>query len=211
MASINSVVLIGYVGRNPELRVASNGQSLAIVFVATNEKYKNTTTGEIKEVAEWHRVICWGRLAEIAKQYLKVGALIGIEGRVKTSQYQKDGLSTYSTDVIAHSIQFLDKKTIDSDGDSVSQVVMNAEEVESIDEDYGNHQHGKICKDCGALIPHERVKALPLALRCVECQSEYEKTHDSRVKAKEGFGGSRDDIKKMKASHWGEMVNRGRK
>jgi len=214
VASINSIVLIGNVGRVPEFLKTSNGYAVATIYIATTERYRNSKTDEIRSETEWHRVICWGRLAEIAKEYLTVGALICIQGRLNTSSYVKDGKPAYSTNVIASSIQFLSKKTTKDTPFKVGQINQSDDlgepnipaEVVS-----GHKEYGRICVSCGEIIPQARIDVAPATWRCISCQADHEKTHDGRRKVSEGFGGSREDIKKMKSSHWGEMVNRGRK
>jgi single-strand DNA-binding protein len=95
---LNKVTLIGNLGRDPEIKYASNGNAIANLAVATSESWKDKTTGERKENTEWHRVSLFGKLAELASQYLTKGSKIYIEGQLKTSKYQnKDGVDVYST------------------------------------------------------------------------------------------------------------------
>jgi len=95
---LNKVTLIGNLGRDPEVKYASNGNAIANLAVATSESWKDKQTGEKKEMTEWHRVSVFGKLAEVAGQYLKKGSKIYVEGQLKTTKYQdKDGKDTYST------------------------------------------------------------------------------------------------------------------
>ncbi len=97
---INRVTLLGNLGREPEVKYASNGNAIANLAVATSESWKDKQTGEKKEQTEWHRVSVFGKLAEIAGQYLHKGSKVYIEGQIKTTKYQdKDGKDVYSTSI----------------------------------------------------------------------------------------------------------------
>lgn len=115
MASINKVILIGNVGRSPEHRVTANGTSMTSISLATTDKYRDKQTGEMKESTEWHRVVFWGKLAEIANQLIRSGSQIYVEGRITTQKYQKEGVDHFSTSITAEILQVLGKKTADSD------------------------------------------------------------------------------------------------
>jgi single-strand DNA-binding protein len=107
MASVNKVILVGNLGRDPEVRYLPNGNAVANVTIATSSKYKNQA-GEMVEETEWHRVTFFGKLAEIVGQYLKKGRSIYVEGRIKTRKYtDKDGVEKYATDIIANEMQLL--------------------------------------------------------------------------------------------------------
>ena len=109
MASLNKVTLIGNLGADPVKREA-NGITVASFSVATTETWKDKTTGEKKEATEWHRISAFGKLAEIMLQYLKKGSQVYIEGKLKTSKYQKDGVDHYSTDIVADEMKMLGGK-----------------------------------------------------------------------------------------------------
>jgi len=115
MASINKVILIGNVGRAPEHRVTPNGSTMTIISLATSDRYKDKQSGEMKESTEWHRVVFWGKLAEIANQLIRSGSQIYVEGRITTQKYQKEGIDHFSTSITAESLQVLGKKPADSD------------------------------------------------------------------------------------------------
>ena len=101
MASVNKVILMGNLGRDPEVRYLPSGDPVANITIATSSRYKSKT-GEMVEETEWHRVTFFGRLAEIASQYLKKGRPVYVEGRIKTRKYtDKDGVEKYATDIIA--------------------------------------------------------------------------------------------------------------
>jgi single-strand DNA-binding protein len=107
MASVNKVILVGNLGRDPEVRYMPSGDAVANIALATSSKYKNKA-GEMVEETEWHRVSFFGRQAEIVGEYLKKGRSVYIEGRLKTRKYtDKDGVEKYATDIIASEMQML--------------------------------------------------------------------------------------------------------
>ena len=117
MASVNKVILVGNLGRDPEVRILPNGESVANIAIATSNKYKNRA-GEMVEETEWHNAVLFGRLAEIAGQYLKKGSSIYIEGRLKTEKYtDKNGVEKYQTKVIVGELKMLGGRTA-GDGES---------------------------------------------------------------------------------------------
>lgn len=108
MASINKVILIGNLGRDPEVRYTPNGAAICNITIATSRNWKDKTSGEKVEETEWHRVVFYDRLAEIAGEYLKKGRSVYVEGRLKTRKWQdKDGVEKYTTEVIADNMQLL--------------------------------------------------------------------------------------------------------
>jgi len=107
MASVNKVILLGNLGRDPEVRYLPSGDPITNVTIATSRRYKNKS-GEMVEETEWHRVAFFGRLAEIASQYLKKGNPVYVEGRIRTNKYtDKDGIEKYSTEIVANEMQLL--------------------------------------------------------------------------------------------------------
>lgn len=110
MASVNKVVLICTVGKDPEVRQAQNGTAICNISAATSRKYKDAQ-GNAQEETEWHRISLFGKMAELAGQYLKKGSMVYIEGRLRTRKYKdKDGIDRYVTEIIGEHLQFLDKK-----------------------------------------------------------------------------------------------------
>ncbi|MCF8206987.1 MAG: single-stranded DNA-binding protein [Methylotenera sp.] len=108
MASVNKVILIGNLGRDPEVRYNPNGAAWCTISLATTRNWKNRETGERQEETEWHRVVFNDRLAEIAGEYLKKGRPVYVEGRLKTRKWQdKEGRDTYTTEIIADQMQLL--------------------------------------------------------------------------------------------------------
>ena len=108
MASVNKVIIVGNLGRDPETRYMPNGEAVTNIAVATTESWKDKTSGEKKELTEWHRITFYRKLAEIAGQYLKKGSQIYIEGRLQTRKWtDKENVERYTTEIIADSMQML--------------------------------------------------------------------------------------------------------
>jgi single-strand DNA-binding protein len=108
MASINKVILIGNLGRDPETRYSADGAAITNVSVATTSQWKDKGTGEKREETEWHRVAFFGRLAEVAAEYLRKGSQVYIEGKLRTRKWQdKENQERYTTEVIADVMQML--------------------------------------------------------------------------------------------------------
>jgi single-strand DNA-binding protein len=111
MASVNKVILVGNLGKDPEVRYLPNGDQVTNITVATSEQWKDKQSGEQRESVEWHRVVFFRRLAEIAGQYLKKGSQIYIEGRLRTRKWQdKDGQDRYTTEIHADEMKMLGKR-----------------------------------------------------------------------------------------------------
>lgn len=109
MASVNKVIIVGNLGRDPEVRYSPDGAAICNVSIATTSNWKDKNTGERREDTEWHRVVFYNRLAEIAGEYLKKGRSVYVEGRLKTRKWQdKDtGVDRYSTEIVADQMQML--------------------------------------------------------------------------------------------------------
>jgi len=108
MASVNKVIIVGNLGRDPETRYATSGSAICNITVATSRQWKDKTSGEKKEETEWHRVVFYDRLAEIAGEYLKKGRPVYVEGRLKTRKWQdKEGVDRYTTEIVAEEMQLL--------------------------------------------------------------------------------------------------------
>ena len=115
MASVNKVILVGNLGRDPEVRYMPNGEAVANFSIATTENWKDKS-GVKQEKTEWHNIVMYRRLAEIAGEYLKKGRPVYIEGRLQTRKWEKDGVTRYSTEIIGDQMQMLGSK--DSGGSS---------------------------------------------------------------------------------------------
>ena len=105
-------MLIGHLGNDPDLHVTPNGNFVANFSIATNESYKDSNSGEFKERTEWHRVVVWGKLADICKQYLRKGTQVYIEGRLQTRSWddQKTGEKRYITEILCNELLMLGKQ-----------------------------------------------------------------------------------------------------
>jgi single-strand DNA-binding protein len=110
MKGVNKVILVGSLGADPETRYSSAGAAITNIRVAVNEQWKDKSSGEMQKRTEWIRIKFFGRLAEIAGEYLKKGSQVYIEGKLRTEEYEKDGIKRYSTDVIADEMQMLGGK-----------------------------------------------------------------------------------------------------
>jgi single-strand DNA-binding protein len=110
MASVNRVILVGNLGRDPELRYTAGGQPVASFSVATNERW-NDREGKTQERTEWHRIVVWGKQGENCANYLQKGRTVYIEGRLQTREWEdKEGQKRQTTEVVAQSVQFLDRR-----------------------------------------------------------------------------------------------------
>jgi single-strand DNA-binding protein len=108
MASVNKVIIVGNLGADPETKYTPGGDAITNIRVATTDKWKDKTSGEMKEATEWHRIAFFGRLAEVAGEYLKKGSQIYVEGSLRTRKWQdKDGQDRYSTDIRGDVMQML--------------------------------------------------------------------------------------------------------
>ena len=108
--TLNKVQLIGRLGADPELKYSPAGKAQATISLATNEAWKDAD-GNKKEATDWHRVVAWGKLAEIMGQYLKKGSLVYVEGKIKTRSYEQDGTKKYITEVNVHGMEMLGGKS----------------------------------------------------------------------------------------------------
>jgi single-strand DNA-binding protein len=117
MASVNKVIVIGNLGRDPETRYTPDGGAITNISVATTESWKDKS-GEKQEKTEWHRIAFFGKLAEVAGEYLKKGSQVYVEGRLQTRKWQdKDGNDKYTTEIVANSMQMLGSRPVAGDGE----------------------------------------------------------------------------------------------
>ena len=108
MASVNKVILVGNLGRDPEVRYSPDGAALCNVSIATTSSWKDKTSGERREETEWHRIVFYGRLAEVVGEYMRKGRPMYVEGRLRTRKWQnKEGVDQYTTEVVADQMQML--------------------------------------------------------------------------------------------------------
>ncbi len=110
MSGVNKVIILGHLGRDPETRYTNAGGAVANISVATSDVWNDKNTGERKERSEWHNVVAFNRLAEVAGEYLRKGSKVYIEGKLQTDKYEKEGVQHYSTKVICQQLQMLDSR-----------------------------------------------------------------------------------------------------
>jgi single-strand DNA-binding protein len=119
MSGVNKVILVGRLGKDPEVRNLENGATVANFTMATSETYKDKTTGEKKEITDWHNIVLWRGLAEIAQKYLHKGDMIYVEGKLRTRSWEKDGVTRYTTEIIGDNMTML--STRGGSGSSASE------------------------------------------------------------------------------------------
>ena len=110
MAVVNKVILVGRLGKEPEIRNLENGAAVANFTMATSEVYKDKVTGERKEITDWHNIVLWRGLAEITQKYLHKGDMVYIEGKLRTRSWEKEGVTRYTTEIIADNMTMLSTK-----------------------------------------------------------------------------------------------------
>lgn len=107
MSGVNKVILIGRLGKDPEVRSLESGVMVANFTLATSEVYRDRSSGERKETTEWHNIVLWRNLAEVAQKYLHKGDMVYIEGKLRTRTWEKDGVTRYTTEVVADNMTML--------------------------------------------------------------------------------------------------------
>jgi single-strand DNA-binding protein len=108
MAGVNKVILVGKLGKDPEVKYTPSGVTVAQFSIATSDEWKDKETGEKQERTEWHRIVAWRRLAEICGEYLRKGSQVYIEGKIQTRQWEdRDGNKRYTTEIVAQNMQML--------------------------------------------------------------------------------------------------------
>lgn len=117
MSGVNKVILVGRLGKEPEVRNLENGATVANFTMATSETYKDKTTGERKEITEWHNVVLWRGLAEIASKYLHKGDQVYIEGKLRTRSWEKDNVTRYTTEIVGDNMTLLGSKPAGANAD----------------------------------------------------------------------------------------------
>lgn len=131
MAGVNKVILIGNLGKDPEVRYLEGGTAVAKFTLATSENYKDKTTGEKKTLVEWHNIVVWRGLAEVAEKYLKKGSQIYIEGKLRSRQWQdKDGVNRYTTEIVADTLQMIGKRDDNTGNTQNSSSSTSSTEIE---------------------------------------------------------------------------------
>lgn len=125
MAGVNKVILVGRLGRDPEVRYTPDGTAVANFSIATSEEWRDKNSGDKKERTEWHRIVAWRRLGEICGQYLTKGREVYVEGKLQTRSYEQDGTTKYMTEIIASTVQFLGGRDDSGGGGGRGQVQNN--------------------------------------------------------------------------------------
>ena len=109
-SGINKVILVGNLGQDPEIKYTAGGAAVTTLSIATSDSWKDKESGMDQERTEWHRVVLWRRLAEVAGEYLKKGSKVYIEGQLQTRKWEQEGQTRYTTEIIARDMQFLDSR-----------------------------------------------------------------------------------------------------
>ena len=136
-SGINKVILVGNLGQDPEVKYTAGGAAVTTLSLATSESWKDKDTGQDQEKTEWHRVVLWRRLAEIAGEYLKKGSKVYIEGQLQTRKWEQDGQTRYTTEVVGRDMQFLDSR-----GNTSSD---NSSTYEDVNQDMGSQNLPDSC------------------------------------------------------------------
>tara|TARA_B100000809_G_scaffold257278_1_gene298557 strand:+ start:695 stop:1117 length:423 start_codon:yes stop_codon:yes gene_type:complete len=136
MSGINKVIVVGNLGHDPEMRHMPSGGAVTSISVATSKNWNDKETGERKERTEWHRIVFFNRLAEVADKYLKRGSKVYVEGELRTRQWEKDGQKQYRTEIVASEMQMLDSKSDSFDhGESASNKKSDDLPADDFDDD----------------------------------------------------------------------------
>ena len=131
-SGINKVILVGNLGQDPDVKYTAGGAAVTTLSIATSESWKDKDTGNDQERTEWHRVVLWRRLAEIAGEYLKKGSKVYIEGSLQTRKWEQDGITRYTTEVIGRDMQFLDSRGSANKSNSYDQSPPEEQEVQDV-------------------------------------------------------------------------------
>jgi single-strand DNA-binding protein len=110
MSGVNKVILVGRLGKDPEVRNLENGVTVTNFTIATSESYKDKTTGDKKEITEWHNIVLWRGLADVAAKYLHKGDMVYIEGKLRTRSWEKEGVTRYTTEIVGDNMTMLSTK-----------------------------------------------------------------------------------------------------
>ncbi|CAN5185342.1 single-stranded DNA-binding protein [soil metagenome] len=138
MAGVNKVILVGRLGKDPEVRNLENGATVANFSIATTETYKDKTTGEKKDITEWHNIVLWRGLAEIAAKYLHKGDMIYIEGKLRTRSWEKENVTRYTTEVVGDNMTMLSTKRDAGSGGSSQESRPSVAPQHSASEELGS-------------------------------------------------------------------------
>ena len=140
-SGINKVIIVGNLGQDPEIKYTAGGAAVTTLSIATSASWKDKDSGMDQERTEWHRVVLWRRLAEIAGEYLKKGSKVYIEGQLQTRKWEQEGQTRYTTEIIARDMQFLDSRGSSNTSSTQKSSEMNDQSAadvpdSAIDDDY---------------------------------------------------------------------------
>ena len=124
-SGINKVIIVGNLGQDPEIKYTAGGAAVTTLSIATSDSWKDKDSGMDQERTEWHRVVLWRRLAEIAGEYLKKGSKVYIEGQLQTIKWEQEGQTRYTTEIIARDMQFLDSRGSSNTSSTQKSAEMN--------------------------------------------------------------------------------------
>lgn len=145
MASVNKAIIIGNLGKDPEVRYTASGEALCNITVATSETWKDKATGERREQTEWHRVVLFGGIARVAADYLRKGGAVYVEGRLRTRKWQgQSGEARYSTEVVADTLRLLGRREDRPDDRPASRAAPGVDDLDipfEISDPVGNWSH----------------------------------------------------------------------
>ena len=132
MAGVNKVILVGHLGKDPEVRDLESGAKVASFSLATSESYKDKTSGERVDKTEWHNIVLWRGLADVAERFLKKGSLIYLEGKIQNRSYDdKEGITRYTTEILGQNLTMLGAKG-DNAGGAPAPTVLNEPKTDSV-------------------------------------------------------------------------------
>ena len=131
-SGINKVIIVGNLGQDPEIKYTAGGAAVTTLSIATSDSWKDKDSGMDQERTEWHRVVLWRRLAEVAGEYLKKGSKVYIEGQLQTRKWEQEGQTRYTTEIIARDMQFLDSRGSSNNDSTQKSSEMNDQSVADV-------------------------------------------------------------------------------
>ena len=131
-SGINKVIIVGNLGQDPEIKYTAGGAAVTTLSIATSDSWKDKDSGMDQERTEWHRVVLWRRLAEVAGEYLKKGSKVYIEGQLQTRKWEQEGQTRYTTEIIARDMQFLDSRGSSNNESTQKSSEMNDQSVADV-------------------------------------------------------------------------------
>ena len=131
-SGINKVIIVGNLGQDPEIKYTAGGAAVTTLSIATSDSWKDKDSGMDQERTEWHRVVLWRRLAEVAGEYLKKGSKVYIEGQLQTRKWEQEGQTRYTTEIIARDMQFLDSRGSSNNESTQKNSEMNAQSAADV-------------------------------------------------------------------------------